>query len=52
MATRRIGLIWLIAAVLFFIAAVVRVNERPVFIALGTLSFCLGVLFQRKRAGR
>ena len=48
MTNARIGLLWFVAAVLFFLAAMVRAENNAVYIALGVVFLVLGSNSRRK----
>jgi hypothetical protein len=49
MTNQRIGLIWFVAAVLFFLAAMLRDENRAVYIAVGVVFLVLGTGFSKKK---
>jgi hypothetical protein len=49
MISTRIGLLWFVAAVLFFFAAMLRAENNAVYIALGVVFLILGINFNRKK---
>jgi hypothetical protein len=52
MTTTRIGLLWFVLAVLFFLAATVRAENSAVYIALGVVFLILSINFNRKKRGK
>lgn len=49
MTNPKIGLLWFVAAVLLFVAAMLREENRAVYIALGVVFLTLGTGFARKK---
>ena len=49
MTKARIGLLWFVAAILFFVAAMVREEPKAVYIALGVVFLILGINSHRKK---
>ncbi len=49
MTNTRIGLLWFVAAILFFVAAMLRDESRAVYIAVGVVFLILGSGFSRKK---
>jgi hypothetical protein len=52
MTNARMGLLWFVAAVLFFFAAMVRAENNAVYIALGVVFLVLGINFNRKKRAK
>jgi hypothetical protein len=50
MTNQRIGLVWFAAAVLFFLAAMLRDENRAVYIAVGVVFLVLGTGFSKKKS--
>ena len=49
MTNARLGLLWFVVAVLFFLAAMVKAENSAVYIALGVVFLTLGAASKRKR---
>jgi hypothetical protein len=49
MTNPRIELLWFVAAILFFLAAMFRDEDRAVYIAVGVVFLVLGTGFNRKK---
>ncbi len=49
MTNARLGLLWFIVAVLFFVVAMVREEQSAVYIAVGVVFLILSVNFVRKK---
>ena len=49
MTNARLSLLWFVAAVFFFLAAMVRAENSAVYIALGVVFLILGINFNRKK---
>ena len=49
MTNQRIGLLWFAAAVLFFLAAMLRAENRAVYIAVGVVFLVLGTGLSKKK---
>jgi hypothetical protein len=52
MTNARISLLWFVAAVLFFFAAMVRAENNAVYIALGVVFLILGINSNRKKRAK
>ena len=49
MTNPKLGLLWFFAAILFFVVAMIRDENRAVYIALGVVFLVLGTGFNRKK---
>ena len=49
MTNLKIELLWFVAAILFFVAAMLRAENRAVYIAVGVVFLILGTGFSRKK---
>jgi hypothetical protein len=49
MKRSRIGLLWYVAALLFFLAAILKTGNRAGNLVLGAVSLCLAMSFNRKK---
>ena len=49
MTKARIGLLWFVVAILFFVVAMVREETKAVYIALGVVFLILGINSHRKK---
>jgi uncharacterized membrane protein len=49
MTKARIGLLWFVAAILFFVAAMVNAKNSAVYIAVGVVFLILSINFIRKK---
>ena len=49
MTNPKVGLLWFAAAILFFVAAMIRDENRAVYIAVGVVFLVLGTGFTRKK---
>jgi hypothetical protein len=52
MKKARIGLLWFVVAVLFILIAMVRAENKAVYIALGAVFLILGIASSRRKRGR
>lgn len=49
MTSARIGLLWFVGAVLFFIAAMVNAENKAVYIAVGVVFLTLSIGFNKQK---
>jgi len=49
MSKARIGLLWFVAAIIFFVVAMVRTENSAVYIALGVVFLIFAINSQRKK---